>query len=67
MAREKLIFAQLGIDWIVVKNAGGHASATKLTAARELGIPVLIIARPASPVAMRVDNPVDALTWAQSL
>ena len=67
VAREKLIFAQLGIDWIVVKNAGGDASATKLTAARELGIPVLMIARPASPKAMRVDNPVDALTWAQSL
>ncbi len=67
VAREKLIFAQLGIDWIVVKNAGGDASATKLTAARELGIPVLMIARPASPMAMRVNNPVDALTWAQSL
>lgn len=67
VAREKLLFAQLGIDWIIVKNAGGDASATKLTAARELGIPVLMIARPASPKAMRVDNAADALIWAQAL
>lgn len=65
--REVSIFAQLGIDYIVVKNAGGDASATKLTAARQLGIPVLMIARPANPVALRVDNAVDALTWAQAL
>ncbi|MFT5631111.1 MAG: precorrin-6A/cobalt-precorrin-6A reductase [Gammaproteobacteria bacterium] len=67
VAREKSIFAQLGIEWIVVKNAGGDASATKLTAARQLGIPVLMIARPVSPKAMRVDNAADALSWAQSL
>lgn len=67
VAREKSIFTQLGIDWIVMKNAGGDASATKLTAARELGIPVLMIARPASPRALRVDNAADALTWAQAL
>lgn len=67
VAHEKSIFAQLCIDWIVVKNAGGNASATKLTAARELGIPVLMIARPAGPKALIVDNPVDALTWAQNL
>jgi len=29
----------LAIDWIVVKNAGGDASRTKLTRARRLGIP----------------------------
>lgn len=67
VAREKAIFTQLGIDWIVVKNAGGVASATKLTAARELGIPVLMIARPPMPAALRVDNADDALLWAQRL
>ena len=67
VAHEMSIFAQLGIDYIVVKNAGGDASATKLTAARALGIPVLMIARPPNPVAMRVDNAVDAVTWAQTI
>ncbi len=65
--RERSLFSQLGIDWIVVKNAGGQASATKLTAARALGIPVLMIARPPVPDALRVDNAEDALTWAASI
>ncbi len=65
--REKALFKALGIDWLVVKNAGGDPSATKLTAARELGIPVLMIARPELPDAERVDNVSDALKWAECL
>lgn len=42
---EVALFDRLGVDWLVVKNAGGAASGTKLTAARHLGIPVLMIAR----------------------
>jgi precorrin-6A/cobalt-precorrin-6A reductase len=61
------LFSQLGIAWIVVKNAGGAASATKLTAARELGLPVLMIARPPMPDAPRVSSAQDALIWAASL
>ncbi|MEN9010963.1 MAG: cobalt-precorrin-6A reductase [Yoonia sp.] len=67
VAREKAIFAELGIEWIVVKNAGGEASATKLIAARELGVPVLMMARPPMPAALRVDNADDALLWASRL
>lgn len=65
--RERCLFSQLGIAWIVVKNAGGAASATKLTAARELGLPVLMIARPPMPDAPRVSSAQDALIWAASL
>jgi precorrin-6A/cobalt-precorrin-6A reductase len=43
------------------------ASATKLTAARELGIPVLMIARPPMPDAMRVATVGEAVSWVQSL
>ena len=67
VAREKALFEALGIDWIVVKNAGGSASATKLTAARDLGIPVLMIARPPMPDAPRVETVAAAVDWAQSL
>ena len=67
VAREKSLFSQLGIDWIVVKNAGGDQSATKLVAARELGIPVLMIKRPARPDAPCVDNVSAALKWAENL
>lgn len=67
VAREKALFQSLGIEWIVVKNAGGDASATKLTAARDLGIPVLMIARPVMPDAPRVETVAGAVNWAQSL
>lgn len=66
VAREKSLFTALGVEWIVVKNAGGDASATKLTAARELGIPVLMIARPKVPDAPRVETVAGAVNWAQS-
>lgn len=65
--REKALFKALGVDWIVVKNAGGDQSATKLTAARELNIPVLMIARPPMPDCEQVDNVSAALKWAETL
>lgn len=37
------------IDMIVAKNAGGEGASAKLAAARSLGLPVLMIARPAIP------------------
>lgn len=67
VAREKALFKALGVDWLVVKNAGGEASATKLTAARELGIPVLMIERPPMPKAERVETVSEALKWAEAL
>ena len=65
VAHERDLFAALGIDWIVVKNAGGAASETKLTAARDLGIPVLMIRRPALPDDIAVtDSLAAAIDWA---
>ncbi|MBU0861716.1 MAG: precorrin-6A/cobalt-precorrin-6A reductase, partial [Alphaproteobacteria bacterium] len=64
---EMELFAALGIDWIVVKNAGGDASRTKLTAARALGIPVLMIRRPPPPKGAQITDSVDvAVAWALS-
>ncbi len=67
VADEEKLFRQLGIDVLVVKNAGGAASATKLTAARNLGLPVLMIARPPMPDAPRVDTVAAALDWVRGL
>ncbi|MDB9838499.1 cobalt-precorrin-6A reductase [bacterium] len=67
VARELSLFTALGIEWIVVKNAGGVASATKLTAARELKIPVLMIKRPPVPNAQTVATADAAVVWAQAL
>jgi precorrin-6A/cobalt-precorrin-6A reductase len=37
------------IDTVITKNSGGAATAAKLTAARELGLPVVMVQRPATP------------------
>jgi len=64
--REERLFAQLGVDWIVVKNAGGEESRSKLIAARNLGIPVLMIRRP-PPVSPRVETVEAALDWVRRM
>jgi precorrin-6A/cobalt-precorrin-6A reductase len=65
--RELELFRALIVDWVVVKNAGGEASKTKLTAAREMGLPVLMIRRPEMPDAPRVETVAEAMTWVNNL
>ena len=65
--RDEGLFAQLGVDWIVVKNAGGEESRSKLIAARNLGIPVLMIRRPPMPDVPRVASVAQALEWVRAL
>lgn len=64
---EVALFSDLGVDWLVVKNAGGAASGTKLTAARHLQIPVLMLARPARGDWPAVDTVDAALDWVARL
>jgi len=63
---EVALFRQLSVDWLVVKNAGGAPSATKLTAARELGIPVIMIARPPQGDWPVTDDLAEAEIWARA-
>lgn len=49
VAHETRLFTELGVDWLVLRNAGGAGPATKLVAARALGIRVAMIARPPLP------------------
>ena len=65
--QEIALFEQLAVDWLVVKNAGGDASATKLEAARALQIPVAMIARPPQPDAPKVETVEEALAWVDGL
>lgn len=52
------------IDWVVVKNAGGAASYSKLAAARQLGLPVIIQRRPSLPAGVSaVETVRDTLAW----
>lgn len=60
---EKALFALLGVDVLIVKNAGGAASHSKIEAASALGVPVIMLARPEQPDAPRVDSVDAALRW----
>ncbi|MGR3661549.1 MAG: cobalt-precorrin-6A reductase [Paracoccaceae bacterium] len=67
IAEEVALFTRLGIDWLVVKNAGGQASHSKLDAARQLNIPVALIHRPPLLDVNRVETVQAALNWARAL
>ncbi|MGY1804837.1 cobalt-precorrin-6A reductase [Blastococcus sp. SYSU D00922] len=52
------------VDVVVTKDSGGHLTEAKLTAARQLGIPVVMVRRPPLPPGMTVVETVeDALAW----
>jgi len=64
---ERALLDRHQIDCIVCKNSGGAASAAKLTAARERGIPVVMRQRPLRPgLPSAVDVPA-ALAWLDAL
>lgn len=51
------------IAWVVAKNSGGHGGQAKLLAARALGLPVLMIERPALPPRPIAETVAEALRW----
>lgn len=51
------------IGWLVAKNAGGEATRGKLDAARALGLPVVMVQRPALPERLRTDDVAAVLHW----
>lgn len=51
------------IDLVVSKNAGGTAAFAKIAAARSLGLPVLMIDRPAVPPRQEATTPTEVMTW----
>ncbi len=55
------------IEVVVTKNSGGGATEAKLAAARVLGIPVVMVARPAMPEPPLVPDAAGALDWLHQL
>jgi precorrin-6A/cobalt-precorrin-6A reductase len=51
------------IAWIVARNSGGAGARAKIDAARELGLPVIMIARPPLPERRRVESVEGVLAW----
>ncbi|MCB9958099.1 MAG: cobalt-precorrin-6A reductase [Rhodospirillaceae bacterium] len=57
---ERRLLADGRIEVLVTKNSGGAATAPKLAAARELGVQVIMVARPALPTATAEVGDADA-------
>ena len=60
---ERQILIHNKIDTIVSKNSGGDATKAKIIAARELGVNVVIVNRPAIPPGEQVTDVDNALAW----
>jgi precorrin-6A/cobalt-precorrin-6A reductase len=63
---ERALMRAEKIDVLVTKNSGGGATAAKLIAARELGIPVIVVTRPASGDAAEAARLDDVLAWIEA-
>lgn len=51
------------VDLIVAKNAGGAGAGAKLIAARDLGLPVIMIDRPAVPARQTAATVAEVMDW----
>lgn len=60
---ERTLMRRFGIDVLVTKDSGGPLTAGKLAAARDLGVPVVMVSRPAAPAAESVTAVGDAARW----
>lgn len=62
-AGDEALMRAHAITHVVAKNAGGAGAAAKLTAARTLGLPVILIDRPALPAREIRDSIAAVLDW----
>ncbi|MEL6775508.1 MAG: precorrin-6A/cobalt-precorrin-6A reductase, partial [Pseudomonadota bacterium] len=62
-AGDAALMAAHGIDCVVAKNAGGTGARAKLEAARSLGLPVIMVARPAVPNRRVFTTPEAVVDW----
>lgn len=60
---ERILLKKYQIDVIISKNSGGDATYAKIMAARELGLPIVMVQRPTMPEGDRVADVSSAVTW----
>jgi precorrin-6A/cobalt-precorrin-6A reductase len=66
LAGELALVDRHAIDLIVTKDSGGRLTEAKLDAARERGLPVIVVDRPPRPAARSVAGVAGALAWARA-
>lgn len=64
LAGELALVDEHQLDVLVTKDSGGDHTAAKLDAARERGLPVIVVSRPPRPDAPAVGTVDEALAWA---
>lgn len=60
---ERALFLEHGVELLVSKNSGGGATYSKLAAARELRVPVVMVDRPDPEPGARASTTKDVLRW----
>jgi precorrin-6A/cobalt-precorrin-6A reductase len=63
---ERALMRDARIDILVSKNSGGEATAAKLVAARELAIPVILVARPPTRDGGEAADMAEVLRWIEA-
>ncbi len=66
-AEEEALFAELRIDAVLFRNTGGDASVSKVHAARAMGLPMIMLARPPAPEGLHLSSLQDVTAWADAL
>ena len=67
LAGERQLLQRHAIDVLICKASGGTATEAKLIAARELGLPVIMVRRPPRETGPSVDTIEAALDWVAGL
>ena len=63
LAGDRAMLMEHRIDTVVARNAGGDAAYAKIEAARDLGLPVVMVRRPFIPAREKVEGVADVLRW----
>ncbi|PWC39061.1 cobalt-precorrin-6A reductase [Azospirillum sp. TSO35-2] len=67
LAGELALMRAHGVEVVVSKNSGGHATDAKLEAARELGLPVVMVERPAGNGVAELRGVAEAVEWLEGM
>jgi precorrin-6A/cobalt-precorrin-6A reductase len=63
LAGDRAMLTDHRIDIVVARDAGGDSASAKIDAARELGLPVVMVRRPFIPAREKVETVAEVLRW----